>query len=386
MMGEANPQRGLFYSLSLETFVPADHPLRRIRPLIDDKAVRRTCRSLYAKTGRPSIPPEQLFLAMVGGYLLGVTSDRKLVMELQCNMALRWFVGLNLDQNAWDASTFSQNRRRRFDRASVLEKLFDETVRQAMKEGLVSQHTSADGTLVRANASFKSFVPIEVAMDPEEYKRRLRAEDDAASDEDRQDPGNRAVDFRGEKRSNKTHRSITDPDCRYVSKGSSGTGSYPGYTVNALMENRNRILLGIGPETFAGSASEESGCLALLDRARRKLGYEPESVGADKGFFHEAFLDELFERGIEPHIAAEERGSSRAHMRVRMRRRGLGYRLSQRCRKLIEELFGEAKEFHGLRRFRRRGKPRVRQECFLVGWVLNLKRLAKLLNPSPELA
>src|SRR6267378_5279683 len=113
MMGAANPQRAFFYNISLETFVPADHPLRAIRPLIEDRAIRRACRDLYALIGRPSIPPEQLFLALVGGYLLGVTSDRKLVMELQCNMALRWFVGLNLDQDAWDASTFSQNRRRR---------------------------------------------------------------------------------------------------------------------------------------------------------------------------------------------------------------------------------------------------------------------------------
>ncbi|HEV8616829.1 MAG TPA: transposase, partial [Methylomirabilota bacterium] len=121
MMGGANPQRTLFYNLSLEGFVPAEHPLRAIRPLIDDAAIRRACRDLYSPIGRPSIPPEQLFLALVGGYLLGVTSERKLVMELQCNMALRWFVGLNLDQDAWDASTFSQNRRRRFDRAGLLE-------------------------------------------------------------------------------------------------------------------------------------------------------------------------------------------------------------------------------------------------------------------------
>jgi len=177
MMGESDPQRALFYQLSLESFVPQEHPLRRIRPLIDDRSIRRACRGLYSLIGRPSIPPEQLFLALVGGYLLGIPSDRKLVMELQCNMALRWFVGLNLDQDAWDASTFSQNRRRRFDESGVLEKLFDETVKRAMAEGMVSRHTSADGTLVRANASYKSFVPIEVAMDPAEYKRRLRAQD-----------------------------------------------------------------------------------------------------------------------------------------------------------------------------------------------------------------
>ena len=379
-MGQANPQRGLFYQLSLESFVPAEHPLRAIRPLIDDGAIRRACRNLYAPIGRPSIPPEQLFLALVGGYLLGVTSERKLVMELQCNMALRWFVGLNLDQDAWDASTFSQNRRRRFDASGVLENFFDATIKQAMAAGLVSRHVSADGTLVRANASFKSFVPLEVALDPEEYKRRLRAEDQT-EEGDRQDPGNRAVNFRGEKRSNATHRSVTDPDCRFVTKRSLGTAAYPGYTVNAVMENRHRFLLGLGVEIFQGTTSEKDGCLSLLDRARRRLGFSPTTLGADKGFFHEDFIEAMLTRQIEPHIAVEERGSASAHARVRMRVRGAGYRLSQRCRKLIEELFGEGKDWHGLRRFRRRGRRRVQQEALLIGWVLNLKRLAKAQAP-----
>jgi transposase len=374
----------LFYQLSLESFVPTEHPLRRIRPLIDDRAIRRVCRPLYSEIGRPSIPPEQLFLALLGGYLLGIPSERKLVMELQCNMALRWFVGLNLDQDAWNASTFSQNRRRRFDESSVLEKLFDETVKRAIAEGLVSRHVSADGTLVRANASYKSFVPIEVAMDPEEYKKRLRAEDRDGDSEGPQDPGNRAVNFRGEKRSNATHRSTTDTDCRFASKGTTGSGAIPGYTVNALMENRHRILLGIGVEIFRSSASETEGCKSLLRRAQRRFGFSPATLGADKGYFSEAMIEHLLEREIEPHIALD-RGSRVVHRRVRMRARGIGYRLSQRCRKKIEELFGEAKDRHGMRRFRRRGLLRVREETLLIGWVLNLKRLATVLSP-PELA
>lgn len=378
MMGESDPRRAMFYNLSLESFVPEEHPLRRIRPLIDEKAIRKACKRLYSERGRPSIPPEQLFLALVGGYLLGIPSDRKLVMELQCNMALRWFVGLNLDQNAWDASTFSQNRRRRFDASGVLEKLFDETVQRAMAEGLVSRHVSADGTLVRANASHKSFVPIELAMDPEEYKKRLRAQDKDDSDGP-QDPGNRAVNFRGEKRSNATHRSATDPDCRFASKGTSGTGAQPGYTVNALMENRNRILLGLGVEIFRSSASETEGCQSLLRRAKQRLRFVPRTLGGDKGFFSERMIEHLLDRGIEPHLAPDVRGSQLAHARVRMRVRGLGYQLSQRARKKIEELFGEAKDWHGMRRFRRRGLLRVREEAWLIGWVLNLKRLATAL-------
>jgi len=379
MMGDSDGQPTFFYNISVETFVPQEHPLRRIRPLVDEKAIRRACRDLYSAIGRPSIPPEQLFLALIGGYLLGIGSERKLVMELQCNMALRWFVGLNLDQNAWDASTFSQNRRRRFDSSGVLEKLFDETIRRAMEEGLVSRHVSADGTLVRANASYKSFVPIELAMDPEEFKKRLRAEDERTPDGP-QDPGNRSVDFRGQKRSNATHRSTTDPDCRFVSKGASGTGSYPGYTVNALMENRHRFLLGLGVEVFRSSASETTGAVSLLDRARRRLRYRPKTFGADKGFFHSSLIGTLLQKQIEPHIAAEARGRQPEHARVRMRQRGTGYSLSQRARKKIEELFGEAKDWHGLRRFRRRGLARVRQETFLIGWVLNLKRLANALE------
>jgi len=381
MMGEQPGQTNLYYNMTIEQFVPADHPLRAIRPLIDVKTVRRECRSLYSSIGRPSIPPEQLFLALVGGFLLGISSDRKLVMELQCNMALKWFVGLGLEEQPWDASTFSQNRRRRFDQSGILEKLFDQTVKQAQKENLISHHVSADGTLVRANASYKSFVPIEVAMDPEEYKRRLRSSDDEEHGGP-QDPGNPSVDFRGGKRSNKTHRSMTDPDCRYVSKGNSGSGAYPGYTVNALMENRNRILLGVGVEIFHSSTSEEQGALGLLDRAKRRLRFTAVSLGTDKGYFHEEFIRGVFRRRIEPHIAADKRGSSRVHMRVRMRQRGQPYYWSQRCRKKIEELFGEGKEYHGLRRFRRRCLYRVREEAWLIGWVLNLKRLAKLLTAT----
>ena len=383
-MGDKDPQLTIYYHLSLETFMPQDHPLRAIRPLVDDEAIRKHCRPLYSDTGRPSIPPEQLFLALLGGYMLGITSERRLVMELQCNMALRWFVGLNLDQDAWNHSTFSQNRRRRFDKDGTLEWLFDQTVKRALEEGLVSRHVSADGTLVRADASFKSFVPIELTMDPDEYRKKLRSRD--KDDDEPQDPGNRAVNFRGEKRSNKTHRSTTDPDCRYVSKGSSGTGAYPGYTVNALMENRHRILLGIGEEIFRGSTAEEQGCLSILKHLKRRFRYKPSSVGADKGYFHEEFLSELLDKGIEPHVAPTNRGSSSAHRRVRMRVRGLAYRLSQRCRKKIEELFGEGKDWHGLRRMRRRGRFRVRQELHLIGWVLNLKRLTKLLGPRLEAA
>src|SRR5260370_36519209 len=159
-------------------------------------------------------------------------------------MYCRWFGGLKCDQDAWDASTFSQNRRRRFEESGLLEPLFDDTIKRAMTAGLVSRHISVDGTLVHANASFKSFVPIEVALDPAEYKRRLRAQDQAAEDGP-PDRGNRAVDFRGEERGNATHRSATDPDCRCVSKGAPGGGAYPGSPGPAGRETPHRLPLAL---------------------------------------------------------------------------------------------------------------------------------------------
>jgi len=386
MIGTPEHDDLFMYNVSAEQFVPGDHPLRRIRPIIDTRKIRKLARPLYSNTGRPSIPPEQLFMALVAGYVMGITSERKIVMQLNCDMAFRWFVGLGMNGKAWDASTFSQNRRRRFDKSGFMEKLFDDTVKTAMKQGLVSLHASADGTLVRANASFKSFAPIEVSQNADEFKASIRAGDTEADDNrdagkepptaPDQDKGNPSVDFRGQKRGNKTHRSTTDPDCRFVSKGSSGTGAYPGYTVNAVMENRNRFLVGVNVEVFRGPASETDGCIAILDQAKKRLGYKPSTLGADKGYFAEGFINKLFERTIEPHVAALDRGKADAHRRVRMRERGFGYQLSQRSRKKIEELFGEGKDNHGLRRIRRRFIDRVGQEVLLIATVLNYKRLA----------
>jgi transposase len=379
MMGTADPQPSMFYHINLEQYVTADHPMRKIRPLIDTARIRQLCAPLYADMGRPSIPPEQLFLALVGGYLLGVTSERALVRELTGNLVLRWFVGLDLDTAPWDHSTFSQNRKRRFTKSGLLERLFDETVAFAIKQKLVSPHTTLDGTLVQANASHKSFVPMEVFLKPEEYKRRIRSLDQ--SGEQAPDPGNPTITFRGERRSNHTHVSTTDPDAKLANKGN-GTAAMVGYTVNGLMENRHRLLLGINVETFRGPASETDGGRTLLDRFHRTHAVRIQTVGADKGYFAKSFLTALVRRRITPHVAAKTTGREPIHQRVRRLSRTLGYQLSQRARKKIEELWGEAKCWHGFRRFHRRGLVQVRDEAYLMGWLLNLKRLATLL-PAP---
>jgi transposase len=379
MMGTCDPQPALFYQINLEQFVTADHPMRKIRPLIDTARIRQLCAPLYADLGRPSIPPEQLFLALVGGYLLGVTSERALVRELTGNLVLRWFVGLDLDQMPWDHSTFSQNRKRRFTKSGLLERLFDETVALAINQKLVSPHTTLDGTLVQANASHKSFVPMEVFLKPDEYKRRIRSLDQ--SGEEASDPGNPTVTFRGERRSNHTHVSTTDPDAKLANKGN-GTAAIVGYTVNGLMENRHRLLLGINVERFRGPASETDGGRTLLDRFHQKHAVRIQTVGTDKGYFAKSFLTALVRRRITPHVAAKTTGREPIHQRVRRLSRTLGYQLSQRARKKIEELWGEAKCWHGFRRFQRRGLLQVRDEAYLMGWLLNLKRLATLL-PAP---
>lgn len=377
MMGTADPQPSMFYHINLEQYVTADHPMRKIRPLIDTERIRQLCEPLYAETGRPSIPPEQLFLALLGGYLLGVTSERALVRELTGNLVLRWFVGLDLDQMPWEHSTFSQNRKRRFTESGLLERLFDETVTLAIKQTLVSHHTTLDGTRVQANASHKSFVSIEVFLKPEEYKRRIRLLDV----EPDQDSGNLTVTFRGERRSNHTHVSTTDPDAKLANKGN-GTAAIVGYTVNGLMENRHRILVGINVETFRGPAAEMEGGRSVIDVFHKKQRTRIKTGGADKGYFAKPFLAALFRRRLKPHVAAKVTGRATVHQRVRRMSRTVGYQLSQRARKQIEELGGEAKCWHGFRRFRRRGLRQVRDEAYLMGWVLNLKRLSKLL-PAP---
>lgn len=379
MMGNADGQKNIFHTVQLEDLVPEDHPLRRIRPLVDTARIRELCADFYcADNGRPSVPPEQIFLAMLGGYLLGCRSDRNIIRQLTCDMAFRWFVGLDIDSPVWDPSTFSKNREHRFDDSGIFEKLFDDTVIHAKSKGWVSMHWSVDGTLVRANASLKSLAPIEVYQSPDQYRETISGkkkivEKPKSGDGDK---GNPSVEWHGEKRSNATHRSTTDPDSRLATK-SHKTAAVPGYTVNGTMENRNRILTGIGVELFTGKAERE-GAIALLDRAKSRYKLVPRSLGGDKGYFETRFTEGLLDRGIAPHLATMDKGQSQALRRVRMRRRGLGYKLSQRARKKIEELWGEGKELHGLRRFVRRQLENVRQEAYMIGWLLNLKRIATL--------
>lgn len=261
-------------------------------------------------------------------------------------------------------ASFSQNRKRRFTKSGLLERLVDETVAFAIKQQLVSPHTTLDGTLVQANASHKRFVPMEVFLKPDEYKRRIRSFDQ--SGDQAPDPGNPTITFRGERRSNHTHVSTTDPDAKLANKGN-GAAMMVGYTVKGLMANRHRLLLGINVERFRGLASEMDGGRTVLDRFHQKHAGRIQTVGADKGYFAHSFLTALVRRRITPHVAAQTTGREPIHQRVCRLSRTLGSQLSPRAWKKIEELWGEAKCWHGFRRFHRRGLLQVRDEAYLMG-------------------
>jgi transposase len=380
MMGSSEGQPQMWHTVQLEDLVPQDHPLRKVRRLIDTDRIRELCKDYYSpNNGRPSIPPEQLFLAWLGGYLLGCRSDRTIVRQLTCDMAFRWFVGLDIGSKVWDDSTFARNRCERFEGTDIFEKLFDDTVKRAAREGWVSDHWSVDGTLVRANASQKSLVALEPKQSPEEYREVISGKKKAERTKKRDDEGgpkNRDVRWDGTKRSNATHRSTTDPDSRLAAKG--GDGAQLSYHVNGVMENRNRILVGIGADKFWSSYGEREGAWALIEKARRRFRLKPKTVGGDKAYFESTFLTRLIERGIKPHIATLERSKQAIHQFVKRMSTSRSYQHSQQARKRIEELWGEGKEYHGMRRFRRRGLERVRQEAYLIGWLLNLKRLSTL--------
>lgn len=349
-------QLGMFSYVSVEERVPSDHPIRKLRVLVDSilgeldavLAVR------YAEGGRPSIPPERLLRASLLQVVYSVRSERLLMEQLNYNLLFRWFVGLNMDDPVWDHSTFSFNRERLFDEA-IAQEFFEHTVLLARMRELVSdEHFSVDGTLLEAWASHKSFRP----------------KDDSDDDGD---------DFRGQKRSNDTHASTTDPDARLIRKGK-GKEAKLSYLANALMENRHGLLVAVDVRHASGTG-ERDGALDMLIAASVKRGA---TLGADKGYDTQDFIAALKQRGIKPHIARHTKGRRSAvdHRTAR----GKGYAISLQIRKRIEQGFGWVKTIGGLRKL-----PRV-SLCKVRGWVTwtfaayNLIRLGGIgewWEPSP---
>lgn len=360
MRGEDRRQSALFSYLSPEDRVPQDHPLRIIRELMDRVLVELSpgFDELYAKVGRPSIPPEQLLRALVLQALYSVRSERLLMEELNYNLLFRWFVGLNADDPVWVPTVFSKNRERLLE-GEVARGFLDAVVEEARRLGLLSdEHFTVDGTLLEAWASQKSFRP------------KARARGERPRDDD---PGNPSVDFRGERRSNATHASTTDPDARLARKGP-GKEAKLCYMGHALMDNRHGLAVGARVSRATGTAEGEA-ALKLLDtlppRRRRR------TVGADKAYDVAEFVRAVRARGFTLHVA---QNTSRRRSNVdRRTTRHTGYAVSQKRRHRIEETYGWCKVIGLLRKLRHRGLARVDWVFTFALATYNLVRLKNLI-------
>ena len=359
MRGEDRRTGQLFSYVDLETRVPADHPLRAIRDLVDAAlaALSADFDTLYSRVGRPSIAPERLLRALLLQCFYSVRSERQLMERLDFDLLFRWFVGLGVDDPVWDASVFSKNRDRLLA-GEVAQRFLAELVALPEVRRLISsEHFSVDGTLLQAWASLKSF---------------------RAKDGGDRPPGpgrNGARDFKGEKRSNATHASTTDPDARLYRKGD-GERAQLCYIGHALMENRNGLMVG-GVATRATGDAEP---LAAIELVKGVAGRRRITLGADKAYDTANFVMECREENVTPHVAQNITTTRGSRIDGRTTRHA-GYAVSLRIRKRIEEGFGWIKEVAGLAQVKLRGLARV-DSAFIFGLAAyNLLRLPKLLAP-----
>ena len=363
MRGTDKRSGELFSYVDLEQRVRADHPLRAIRKVVGTAlaALSGDFAGLYSGMGRPSIAPEMLLRAMLLQAFYSIRSERQLMERLEFDLLFRWFVGLGVDEPVWDHSSFSKNRDRLLDGDIAAKFLAAVLAQPRVKRLLSSEHFSVDGTLIEAWASMKSFKP-----------RQAPGGDDDG--DDRRDGGRNApADFKGEKRSNATHASTTDPDAMLYRKGP-GMEARLCFIGHGLMENRSGLIVGTRLTRVSGHA-ERLAALDLIaphgDRGRAV------TLGADKGYDAKDFVMELRERNVRPHVA--ENSSGRRSAIDRRTTRHPGYATSQRSRKRIEEAFGWIKTVAGLRKTRFRGLARVDLAFTFVAAAYNLVRLPRLL-------
>jgi transposase len=365
MRGSDRRSGALFSYVDLEKRVPTGHPLRVIRSIANDalESMSGGFDALYASTGRPSIPPEMLLRALLLQAFYGVRSERHLMERLDFDLLFRWFVGLGVDDPVWDASTFSKNRDRLLEGDAAAAFLAAILANPKVRRLVSTEHFSVDGTLIEAWASMKSFRP--------------KTEEDS-SDDGAPLPGdgasrNAEVNFRGERRTNETHASTTDPDARLFRK-SRGTGAVLCFMGHALMENRNGLVVDAELTRATGTA-ERLAALAMLEGVARETGRRV-TIGADKGYDTAEFVMVVRELNAVPHVAQNTAGR-RSAIDGRSTRHP-GYAASQRIRKRIEEVFGWKKSSAGHRKTRVRGLPRVRFAFALAAAAYNLIRLPKL--------
>jgi transposase len=356
MRGADQQQNHIFSYVSPEERVRKDHPLRAVRSMVDEvlSQLSRRFDAMYAKVGRPSIPPEQLLRAQLLQMLYSIRSERLLMEEVDYNLLFRWFIGLNLDDEVWDATVFTKNRDRLLE-ADVAKEFLAHVVAQARTKGLTSdEHFTVDGTLLEAWAGAKSFQAKDKKQPPPD------------------DPGNPTVNFRGEQRSNETHASKTDPESLLARKGG-GKESKLSYCGNLLVENRNGLI--VDAKVFqANGTAERDAALLMLEQIP---GTQPVTVGGDKGFDTRDFVKECRNVRVTPHVAQnhERRGGSAIDGRTT---RHAGYAISQRKRKRIEECFGWLKTIALMRKVRHRGVCKVDWIFTFACAAYNLVRMRNL--------
>jgi transposase len=358
MRGNDQQQNHVFSYLSPEQRVRKDHPLRPIRTIVDEilKQLSPQFSKMYAKVGRPSIPPEQLLRAQLLQLFYSVRSERLLMEEMDYNILFRWFVGLNLDDPVWDATVFTKNRNRLLE-AEVAKEFLARVVEQARGKGWTSdEHFTVDGTLLEAWASVKSFQPKD--------QKSLPPPDD---------PGNPTVNFHGEKRSNQTHESKSDPDALLARKGP-GKEAKLSYSGNLLVENRHGLIVSSLVWEATGTAER----LAAMAMLQQVSGTGRVTVGGDKGFDTAEFVRECRNMWVTPHVAQnlERRGGSAIDGRTTQH---AGYRVSQKKRKRIEECFGWLKTIALLRKVRHRGTLKVDWLFTFACAAYNLVRMRNLM-------
>jgi len=359
MRGNEQEQGFVFSYLSAEQRVRQDHPLRAIRAMVDQalKELSPEFDKMYSKVGRPSIPPEHLLRALLLQMLYSVRSERLLMEELDYNILYRWFVGLRLDDEVWDATVFSKNRDRLLE-GEVAKEFLALVVKQARERNWTAdEHFTVDGTLLEAWASAKSFQPKE--------KREKGEPPD--------DPGNPTVNFRGAQRSNETHASRSDPDALLARKGP-GKEAKLSYSGNLLVENRNGLIVDSRVWEATGTAER----YAALEMLQEIPGTGRVTVGGDKGFDTAEFVRECRHLGVTPHVAQNlgRRGGSAIDGRTT---RAGGYAVSQKKRKRIEECFGWLKTIALMRKLRHRGTLRVDWIFTFACAAYNLVRMRNLL-------
>ncbi len=354
MRGEDAGQVAAFSYVSPEQRVPKDHPLRPLLRIVNDVLGRMSplFEELYSHTGRPSIPPEKLLRALLLQVLYTIRSERMLMEQLDYNLLFRWFVGLNMDDLVWDATVFTKNRDRVLG-GEVAEVFFQEVLAEARRRSLLSdEHFTVDGTLIEAWASHKSFKP----------------KDQSDSDEGGSNP---SVDFRKQRRTNDTHASRTDPDARLYKK-SRGAESKLCYMGHLMIDNRHGLATKACVTIASGTAERE----AAVQMADKISGNRRVTLAADKGYDTRECVRKLRDRNITPHVAQND--TNRRSAIDRRTTRHPGYQVSQRKRKLVEQMFGWAKTVGLMRKTRHRGTERVDWMFTFTAAAFNLVRMRNL--------